>query len=350
MLTLTEQMDKLTRTAWVKSNANLMRMHSQLARLLFMSASRDQQKGGSIEYGLRTKRPPYKWMAGAYDTYPKAQGPNSQKGVLPWAKIVATMQISGDELMAQHGMTIQELLKKPSLSSMSSDERFVLMSIINNQIEEAQETIAEAVGDSIYNDTGSGGVGLTGLQAIIDNSTSAYAGLNYNDSAFQTDGKAGSTTYWQPIVDTNSGTNRELTLTAIGPTLRKCRRGGDAPETVVAVCDEDLWYELDILLQGSKTYVDKDASRLAKIGFDAFEWGHVSFMSDERAPANKLYVVNLNNLWLEVRPKKDENNFEGWQKPHDQDAATGSINCQLQLCCNDRHRQGLVDDLAGISD
>ena len=348
MASLMDQLDFLTRRAWVKSNDQLLRKHSQLSRLLMMRASRDQQTGAKIEFGLRTTRPPVKALADAYDTYPTAGGPTHLRGVLEWADYVVGLQISGKEIRAQHGVNIQQLLKRNSLSEMSTRERSVMMSILTGQVSEGQEALAEKIGTDIYNSTGS--VGLTGLQAIIDNSQSDYATLAYNNALFETDSKAGNTTYWEPQVSTNSGTLRELTLELIGITKGRVRRGGEKAEEVVAVCDNDLWTELDLLLQSQKGYVDKNGSALAKVGFDAFEWGFISFMPDERAPANKLYILNMNNLWLEIRPSADENNFEGWEKAPKQDVAYGPIHMECQLVCNDRHRQGLIGDIAGVSD
>lgn len=352
MASLIEQLNLLTRSAWVMSNDQLLRKQSQLVRLLIQRGKRNKKTGAKLEFGLRIKRPTVKRLSHALDTYPQAGGETHKVGSLDWANYVVGLQITGLELRAQHGINIQQLLKRPNLAALSSDQREVLMSIIDGQIAEGQEALAEQIGTDIYSHRGTGG-GITGLPAIIDDSQTDYAGIAYNAANIETDDKAGSTTYWEPYVSTNSGTLRDITLELLGILINRVRRGGEKPEDVVAVLDWDLFTELEIMLQASKDYVGSKDSALAQIGFQAFEWRHVSFMPDERAPANKIYALNLNNLWLQIRPSADLNNFEGWTQnggPGGQDAAYGPIHPELQLICNDRHRMGLLGDVKGNSD
>ena len=352
MATLMEQLDALTRRAWVSTTNHLLREQGQFSRLLMQRAKRDKPTGAKIEMGLQVKDPPVKWLANALDTYPTNVGGETHKAVqLDWADAVVALQITGKELRAQHGVNIQQLLRRNSMAEMPTNERDVLMSILNDQVKNAQRAFGVVLGSAIFTGRGEGGK-ITGLPAIIDDSTSDYAGMAYNASAIQTDDVT-STTYWEPYVSLHAtpGTLRDFTLELFGTAINKVRRGGERPEDVVAVCNWDLYTTVELLVREQKDY--RDDTKLASIGFDAIEWRHTTIMPDERATANKIYLCNLNHLWLQVRPSADFNNFEGWKSgvgPGGQDAAYGTVHPELQLCCNDRHRQALLGDIAGNSD
>ena len=344
-VTLNEQLNLLTRTAWVESNDNLMRQQSQLSRLLIQRARRDKKTGGKVEFGLRTARPPVKRLSHPLDTYAQAGAQTHTRCSLEWSQYETTLQITGFEMRSQHGINIQQLLKRPNLQEMPVDEREVLMDVLSGQITGGQEALAEYLGTDIYESRGAVG-GVVGLPAIIDDHTSSYAGLAYNDSVFETD-DVSSLTYWQPYVDSNSGTKRDVSLERIGKGINRVRRGGEMPESVVAAMNWDMYTEIEVQVEGSKDYRD---SKLASLGYTAIEWRHCSFMPDDRCPANCIYLLNLNHLYLQIRPSADIDNWTGWKEAANQDAAAGAFLLECQLVCNDRHRQGKIDDLNSVAD
>ena len=343
--TLTGQLNLLTRTAWVESNDNLMRQQSQLSRLLIQRARRDKKTGGQIEFGLRTARPPVKRLTHPLDTYAQAGAQTHTRCTLDWAQYETTLQITGFEMRSQHGINIQQLLSRTNLQEMPVDEREVLMDVLGGQITGGQEHLGEYLGTDLYESRGTAG-GVIGLPAIIDDHTSDYAGLAYNDSVFETD-QVSSLTYWQPYVDSNSGTKRDISLERLGKGLNRVTRGGEMPESIVAVMNMDMYSEIEVQTQQSRDYRD---SKLASIGYKAIEWRHCTIMPDERAPANCIYLLNLNNLYLQIRPSADIDNWTGWAAAANQDAAAGAFLLECQLVCNDRHRQGKIDDLNSVAD
>jgi len=341
-MSLISELNAITRTAWVASNTKLIDRNFALMKMLLQRAKRDKPLGQKIEFGLWTKRIPTGVLANAYSEYQSANQEYTVVGSLQYVTAYGVMEITGQQLRAQHGVDIDVLENMDSLRSLSRNEQLVLISLVDGQIDRAIDDLAFSLGSQAYNGTGASGAELIGLKAIIDNSTSVYAGLDPADPVFTTDDVTGNG-WWTPQVDSNGGTNRELTLELISKMLNKVRRGNERPEDVIVLMNNDLWSTFELILEGQHP---KD-SRLAQVGFDAIEWHQASFLRDEMCPANKMYFLNLNHLWLQVRPSQDFK-FKGWKCVPKQDVVMGVVQSDLQIVCNDRHRQGVITDIATI--
>ncbi|MEM3017682.1 MAG: phage major capsid protein [Candidatus Bathyarchaeia archaeon] len=344
-MSLLSELNAITRAAWIASNTRLIDRQYALMRILLRRAKTDKRLGEKIEFGVWTKRVPTGFLPHAYAEYEGNNQEYTAVGSLQYVHPYAKLEITGQQLRAQHGVDIDVLENMDSLRSLSRDDQMVLISLVDGQIERAIEDLTFTLGNSAYNGVGTGGVELTGLKAIILNSTSPYAGLDPSDtSIFPVDPVTG-TGWWTPNVDSNNGVLRELTTELIGKMLNKVRRGGERPEDILVLMNNDLWTTLELVLEGQHP---KD-SRLAQIGFDAIEWHNATFLRDEMSPPNHIWFLNLNHLWLQIRPTQNFK-FKGWRVPPKQDVVMGVVQSDLQLVCNDRHRQGVITDVASISD
>ena len=344
-MSLLSELSSVTRPAWVQSNPKLIDRNYAFPKMLLRRAKKDKPVGDTLEFGLWTKRVPTGALANAYSEYNGNNQEYTQKGTLSYITAYAKMEIAGRQLRSQHGVDIDVLQNADSLRALSRNEQMVLISLIDGQIDRVIEDLTFTLGDWAYNGTGAGGVELTGLKAIIDNSTTSYAGLDPTDTTIFPLDAVTNTRFWTPNVDTNSGTNREMTHELIAKMLNKVRRGNERSEDITVYMNNDLWSTLELVLEGQHP----KESKLASIGFDAIEWHQATFLRDEMCPANKMYFVNLNHMWFQIRPSQDFK-FKGWEKAANQDVISAIVQSDLQIVCNDRHRQGLIDDVASIAD
>ena len=332
-MSLRTHLNDITRAGIVAAHNRLLQRQHQLSRLLLTRAKKDQTRG-SIDVPLITRRTVTGALASPYEPYPDGARELGTVGNIEWTEQVAVLQVTGFELRTQHGINITQLMDRDSLTELPQDKQQVLISTINTQISRAEEDLAWSLGKQLYAGIGVGGQ-LTGLPVILD-ATGSYLGKSTSDAIFDTDDVT-SNSFWTPHVDTGSGTNRQLTLERLATILNKIRRGGEKPEDVVVVMNNDMWSTLEIMLQGQQYFRNENP---VMIGFNSIEWRNATFMPDEMCPANTMYGLNMNDL----------DNFQGWKQPHNQDVLVGEILSQIQLLCNDRHRMFQLSDILSVAD
>ena len=344
-MSLYDELDRAVRSTYLGLNKKVIERQSALAYKLLTNARRDKKVGQTLTFDLWLERQPTGYYT-PYGRYNTARKESTVQGTLQWKNAYGIVQIDGPTLRANNGVNIGALLRKNSLSALNPSDQDVLFSVIDEQMMRVVEDMRYMIGTSVYGD-GSGAEGneLIGLKAIIDNSTSTYAGLDPASSAFPTDAVT-STAFWTPKLLSNSGTLRPISYELLGQMNPYIQRGGDNPEDVIAVMNNFLWTSFEILMEGRKVGVD---SELERIGYKNIVWDGITFMKDERCPANKIYYLNLNHLWLQIRPSADFE-FQGFSKPADMDAIVGDVILDIQMVSNDRHRLGLISDIKGITD
>lgn len=342
-MSLRTHLNDITRAGIVAAHNRLLQRQHQLSRLLLTRAKKDQTRP-SIDVPLITRRTTTGALSSPYETYPETGRELGTVGNIDWTEQVAVLQVTGFELRTQHGINITQLMDRDSLTELPTDKQQVLISTINTQISRAEEDLAWSLGKQLYAGIGVGGQ-LTGLPVILD-STGNYLGKSTSDSIFDTDDVT-SNSFWTPHVDSNSGTNRQLTLERLATNLNKIRRGGEKPEDVVVIMNNDMWSTLEIMLQGQQYFRNENPTM---IGFNSIEWRNATFMADEMCPANRLFGLNMNHLWYQIHPAADLDNFQGWKQPHNQDVLVGEILTQIQLISNDRHRMFDLQDILSVAD
>lgn len=341
-MSLQTELDNAVRRNWVGINDEILDRSYSFWKMLLRNPRKDAPLSNYIEFDVWDKR-----LQGAayrpYDTLNVVRREMTKKGSLQYSNYAMALSIDGPSLRANNGVSVGQLMSLDSLRELPNrDTALQLFSLINKQMDRVLSDFAYMLGEHSYLDgSANGGAALVGKQAIINNSTSVYA--NLNPTNFDTDGVTGSS-WWTPIVLNNSGTNRNMTLELIGQMIDYVQRGNETDEEILCVVNGNLWQELQLLLEAQKVY---QSDELHSIGVKNIQWQFCTFIRDELAPDNEMNFFNLKHLWVQVRPSGDFR-FDGFVRAIDQDAVAGHVIADLQIVCDDRHRQGLLDDISGI--
>ena len=155
-----------------------------------------------------------------------------------------------------------------------------------------------------------------------------------------------------------SGTYKGVHMTACGmgmggPTLAigmhelanmgaDIRRGNESAEDIMVYMRNDVFATLQVLLQGQQRF---ESAALADIGFDNIVWDNMTFVRDEMAPANTMFFINHNHMYAAIR---NSANFEflGFEK--EDDSVVGHVIVDINLVCDDPHRQGKITDITTV--
>lgn len=341
---LLAELSNITRSAYVQSNKQLIQRTSPLFQLLVKRARRDAE-GDPITFGVVDKRNTGGFLAAPDSLFPEPQMSFTKLGTLQWTTFVEAIRITGREIRTQHGVDITSLLNKASLKELPEREQVTLLSLVNTKLGQAIDDQAFQLTTSLYEGVGVQRTELTGLKAIVDNSTSAYAGLAIAD--FDTDSVT-NTGWWTPKVLSNSSTNRALTPKLVSQMITAVRRGVESPEDIIMVMNDNVWEAANLMLSGSQIFSNE--SKLADFGFDAFKFGMATGLRDPLCPNNAIYYLNLNHIWLQIRKSADLDNMRPFETVPNQDIIQAAIVSDIQVVCNDRHRQGKIADVAGVND
>lgn len=341
-MSLASELSDAVRTAYVGLNKRLLDIDHAAAYLLLNRARFDKKTGDQIQFDIRYKRDLGGWYV-PYDEFNTTREERIKKGLVDWKNAYVNVGIDGPTFAQNTGLSLASVIDKTSLSDLGGEKTEVLVNLLGDQMDSAIEDLKDIIGRAVYLDgSGDNGKAIDGFQNIIENNTSSYAGRAVGDLGVSP--RDGSN-WWASYVDTNSGTNRPLDLDLLATTIGDLWRGGrNRAEDLIGFMDHDLFNTLSLTVQGQQRF---DSPALAEIGFKAIRWNMVDFVADENCPANKIYLINLQNMWMQIHPAVNFT-FTGFKEFPKVDAIAGQILAMLNLVCNDRHRQGLIGDVASI--
>lgn len=212
--------------------------------------------------------------------------------------------------------------RKDYLMNKGSKQKIVDMvaSITRN----AGKTMQKNLTTGIFQTTKAASTDIDGLvTAVVAASTTDCGGLDSND--FST---------WAANRDT---TTTRLSLASLNNLWRDCSDGPDQP-TIMVTTDDILGFFYDISTPLQR--YQNDAA--LKAGFEGvMTFNGVPFYADKNAPANYVFMMNLDHLWLAVH--QDENmRYQEPQVPLDQAGNVGHIFWMGNLVTDARRRQGVM--------
>jgi hypothetical protein len=236
---------------------------------------------------------------------------------------------------------IGALLKQNSLKALGRNKANTLFSFIDEQMDDALDSIRFEIGTDIYGSgDGADGEKLEGQETIIS-TTDTYAGIAVGDLG--TD-DVDALNRWSGHVDTNSGTDRSIGLEDVSAMLANLRRGTgeDTPEDIYVYMPNKVFNTFNLLLEGQHPQTNEE---MARLGFTNVVYDFATFVRDEMAPAGQMIFINHNKFWLGIR---NSGNFPFLGFQQDDDSVVGHVIADLALICSDRHRQGRIEDIATI--
>jgi len=340
MAAVLDQLTIATQALHPDLNRELLSRESPALRLLQENAVR---KGGSpIKVKVRYKRNNGGWYSG-YDKFDTDQVEQLAEGSLEWKNVYVNVTIDEDTLVKNAGMNIRDLMGLKDLRALPTRQRECIINIFGEQMKAAIEDMRDLLAKALY-DKSPGSKQMESFYTIIDND-STYAGIGYTElGKFGYKGLVSGTEdyIWAAKVDSNGGTLRSLDLDMVRAILSDCSVGASKPKW--AFCGRDAYGAISLLLEGQKV---RQNDQVAEIGFTGnIEWVEygVTFIEDPYCDLNTIFFVNPDHLKLYIHPALDFV-FTGFKEPVDQAAITGQIKAMVQLWCDDRAKQGRLEDV-----
>ena len=201
-------------------------------------------------------------------------------------------------------------------SNMSEEQ---LINLLDAKTKQAEKSLQKALSEGAWGDgTGNGGKDLTGLQALIDDSTTV-GGL-----------APGTFTWWAADETASVGSFAANGLSQMRTSFSNVSYGNDKPD--ILFTDQNNFERYEAALQPQERYVNTKA---ADAGFQNLTFKGVPIMWDRDCPTNEMYFLNSNYINLVVHRDADMTTGE-FIRPDNQDVTTAQILFQGNLTVNNR--------------
>lgn len=212
------------------------------------------------------------------------------------------------------------------LTLIKADSPEAIVNYLSFYFENAQTELAEILGGGVWSNVVSNNKSIDGLQGAVDDGDVAatYGGLLRSAN-----------TWWRAQDDTTGA----LTLTLMQSMFGTLTSGGRHP-TIIAGTQAN-YNRYWVLCEAKKQFNTQPGGHdemLAQAGFTNLLFNNVPFVVDSHVPANHIFFLNEDYIYLYVNPRADFNMRE-FREPVNQDAMTALIlwagnivlsNCQLQ--------------------
>jgi hypothetical protein len=210
-------------------------------------------------------------------------------------EILTSAQYSWKSLFAGITITEEDELKNGGSAG--------VLKLLASKAQVAEKTIKDQLGTGLYSD-GTNTKSIVGLRDIV--------------AADQTVGGIAQSTnsWWQGIVDSSTTT---LTISALNTVYENASIDSEKPTVGIATRTNYVRYYN--LLQPMQRFTD---SETAKGGFNNLMFNGIPFISDSHCPANHVFFLNENHLWLCYHPERNFSS-EPFQKPLNQQVKVSRI-------------------------
>jgi hypothetical protein len=175
--------------------------------------------------------------------------------------------------------------------AMNAGNREKLIDLVEETVTRAKISMSETLGDQVFKD-GSAANDMDGLQHLINSSPSTQTDVGGIDPS------ATGNTYWRNQADTNAtnfNATAATTFAELSAQVTNCTYGRQGPRLVVTT--KTLYAEYESLLTSNIRYV---TTELADAGFLHLAYQTMPVVFDDNCSANTMYLVDTDNLWLQV--------------------------------------------------
>jgi hypothetical protein len=203
-----------------------------------------------------------------------------------------------------------------------------LINLLQAKIQQLVLSFQKRMSEDAYSDgTGNGGLNLTGLEAIVD-STTTVAGL------------APSTFSWWASTETGSGSFAAQGINDMRTIYNTLSFGNDKPDIIFTTQTVFEYYEK--ALQPQERFVGNAA---ADAGFMNLTFKNVPVIFDRDCTSGVMYFLNSKYVALKVHRDADMKSSP-FVEPENQDVTTSKMIWQGNMTTNNRRRLG---KLTGIT-
>ena len=237
------------------------------------------------------------------------------------------------DVTLQDGMTIARYNWKQystsvgitGLEKRNNQGEAAMINLLNAKTEQSIMSLRDKLSEGAWSDgTGNGGKDLTGLQALVDSSTTV-GGL-----------APGTFTWWAATESASAGSFAASGLDKMRTVYNTLSYGNDKPDAIFT--DQDVFEYFEKALQPQERYTNTNA---ANSGFANLTFKGIPLLWDRDCPDKEMYFLNSKYINLVVHPDADISTGE-FQTPKDQDVSTAQILFQGNLTTNNRRMLGKI--------
>jgi hypothetical protein len=178
-----------------------------------------------------------------------------------------------------------------------------VLKLLASKAQIAEKTIKDQLGTGLYSD-GTTAKSIVGLRDIVA-VDQTVGGISQSTNS-----------WWQGIVDSTTATQ---TIAAMNTVYENASIDNEKP--TIGVGTRTVYTRYYNLLQPMQRFTDSDT---AKGGFQNLMFNGVPIISDSHCPANHLFFLNENHLWLCYHPERNFSS-EPFLKPINQQVKTSRI-------------------------
>tara|TARA_R100001530_G_scaffold14867_2_gene13307 strand:+ start:3489 stop:4481 length:993 start_codon:yes stop_codon:yes gene_type:complete len=261
-----------------------------------------------------------------YDVMDTSPTETFTDAVYNWKQAYATISISGKEEMLNDGA-----------------ERVI--DLLEAKVKNAEKSIKDLFGTTLYGSQGDDTDKFVGLQKIIASGRS-LGGIDTSSAYTWWDAQVKSLATSPAITYANlvDDSNASYILKLIREMYGSCTVDNDHPSLIV--CSQVVFDAYEEVLTAQKRFGASSQS-LADAGFNNLLYrGTPIVVDDHVASAGGGHMYFLNEKYLQFRHHRKRNfKFEGFQKPVNQDAAVAKILWLGALTCSNASRQGIIKNM-----
>lgn len=214
------------------------------------------------------------------------------------------------------------------LTLIRTDSPEAVVNFLSFYFEQAQADLADRLGAAVWNDSVTNLKSLDGLQGAVDDGgvAATYGGLLRSANPF-----------WNSTDDSTTAT---LTLAAMQSVFGTVTSGGRHPTIIpVTQANYNRYWALNTSGQAFPVQPSGHDEQLAQSGFTNLLFNNVPVVVDSNVPANHLFFLNEDYIYLVVNPRADFNMKE-FREPVNQDAMTSLILWAGNVVLSNCARQG----------
>jgi hypothetical protein len=218
------------------------------------------------------------------------------------------------------------------LTLIRADSPEAVVNFLAFYFEQAQTELAANLGAGVWSDVVTNNKAIDGLKGAIDDGTVAttYGGLSRT-----------SNTWWKAQVNTSAATS----LTQMQLLFGQCTEGARHPTIIVTTqAIYNFYYALNTSGQAFPVQPGGHDEQLAQSGFTNLLFNGVPIVVDSNVPANHMFYVNEDYVYLFVNPRADFT-MKDFREPVNQDAMTSLILWAGNLVLSNCQRHGKFTSL-----
>lgn len=201
----------------------------------------------------------------------------------------------------------------------------------------AENSMSEVMGDQVWKD-GSVANDFDGLQHLISDTPSTQTDVGGIDASAAANSTWRNDAYTTTISAFNTSNNG---LTQMNNRLNNCTFGQKGPRAIVTTKTVYALYEI-----GLTSNIRYATTELADAGFLHLAYATMPVIFDDNCPANHMYFVDLDNLWMQVLARGNMV-ITPFEASHNQLSKTALMYIFGNLTCGSRRTNGVITSITG---